>query len=239
MRLTTELPRAAAWRLGLGFATLALADLHRRLAGMAGLRHRAHIRAGDLQLPDSGLCRRATALVAAASPAFLLNHGVRSFVFGAALGRRDGRRFDPELLYLACVMHDLGLTPQHDTGAAFELDGARAARAFLISEGVDERRAALVHEAIALHARVGEAQRGSVEGALTQIGTGVDVMGLRWYDFTPEGIQCVLDAWPRADFKRGFVPLLQDQATRKPRCNIAGHLGLGFLDRIKSAPFPD
>jgi hypothetical protein len=239
MYLTTALPRVPAWRLGLQFAHLALAELPRRLASATGMRRRARVGTEELQLPDSQLCRRATAMVVAASPLFLLNHGVRSFVFGAALGRRDGRRFDPELLYLSCVMHDLGLTPQHDTAAAFELDGARAAHRFLIDQGVDEQRAALVHEAIALHARVGEAQRGSVEGALTQLGAGVDVMGLRWYDFAPQDMGAVVAAWPRAQFKRDFVPLLRDQAQRKPHCNIAGHVGIGFLDRIAGAPFAE
>lgn len=239
MDLTTTLPRIPAWRLGLRFALLAQTELLQRLMRATGLRRQARIRGEDLRLPDSALCRQATAMVAAVSPPFLLNHGIRSFVFGAALGRRDGRRFDPELLYLACVMHDLGLTCAHDTGAPFELDGARSANSFLLAQGVDETRAALVHEAIALHARVGEAQRGTPEGALTQTGAGVDVMGLRWFDFASGGIDRIVAAWPREGFKRGFVPLLRDQAVRKPGCNIAGHVGLGFLDRIEAAPFRD
>lgn len=239
MYLTTSLPRVAAWRLGLRFALLAQKDMVLRLLQAGGMRRQAQVRSEDLELPDSSLCRDATAMVAAVSPLFLLNHGIRSYVFGAALGRRDGRRFDPELLYLACVMHDLGLTPPHDTDAAFELDGARAARTFLLARGFDEERAAIVHEAIALHARVGEAQRGTAEGALTQTGAGVDVMGLRWFDFAPGGVDRIVGAWPREGFKRGFVPLLHDQARRKPGCNIAGHVGLGFLDRVLAAPFDD
>ncbi len=239
MKLTTELPRVPAWRLGLGFARIAQNELRHKLLLTLGFRRRVAIRDEDLRLPDSALCRNATELVAHVSPAYLLNHGIRSFVFGAALGRRDGRRFDPELLYLACVMHDLGLTPPYDTGAAFELDGARAAHAFLRGQGVDEERAAIIHEAIALHARVGEAQRGTVEGALTQTGAGVDVIGVRAYDFAPGALRRVVTEWPRHEFKRGFSRLLECQANHKPHCNIAGHVSLGFLDRIAAAPFAD
>lgn len=239
MKLTTTLPRVPAWRLALGFALLGQTELRQKLACATGLRRRVRIMDSDLALPDSALCRKATALVTAVSPPFLLNHGVRSFVFGAALGRRDGRQFDRELLYLACVMHDLGLTAAHDTDAAFELSGARVAHAFLISEGMNEEHAALIHEAIALHARVGEAQRGTAEGALTQTGAGVDVMGVRAYDFAEGGLDRIVAVWPRHGFKRCFSPLLADQAQRKPHCNIAGHVGLGFLDRIAAAPFAE
>jgi hypothetical protein len=42
---------------------------------------------------------------------------------------------DPELLYLACVLHDLGLTSAHDghdaKAACFAVEGARAAHRLL------------------------------------------------------------------------------------------------------------
>ena len=44
--------------------------------------------------PDSELCQRATALVAELSPPFLFNHCVRSFLFGDAIGKRDGLKYD-------------------------------------------------------------------------------------------------------------------------------------------------
>lgn len=208
-----------------------------RMARSAGLRRAADLRDDDLLIPDSAVAKRAIELVMEVSPLFLTNHGFRSFAFGAALGRREGLKFDRELLFLAAIMHDLGLTKRFDGPDPFELQGARTARTFLLKEGVDEKRADLVHEAIALHASVGEATHGAPEVKLCHYGTGVDVAGLRIYDFERRDVVRVVDAWPREKFKEGFVPLLEDQVARKPDCNIAGLVGFGFCGMIKKAPF--
>jgi hypothetical protein len=176
--------------------------------------------------------------VAALAPPFLFHHGIRSFVFGAALGRRDSRKFDPEILYLACIMHDLGLTePFFDQPLDFELVGARAAYSFLLDRDHAETRAAQVHEAIALHARIGAATRAGPEAALTHLGAGMDVIGVRAEDFRPEQVETVMTAWPRLHFKSCFIKIIASQAQIKPQSNIAGYVALGFCGRIAAAPF--
>jgi hypothetical protein len=102
--------------LALDFGTLAASEVGRVMMHRIGLRRRAHVEPGDLVLPDSELCRAATEWVAASAPTFLLNHGVRSYLFGAALGRWDRLRFDAETLYLASIMHDVGLSSVHRRG---------------------------------------------------------------------------------------------------------------------------
>lgn len=235
--ITRSLGRQPGWRLALQFARMAQAQALRRAARLLGFRRPAVVDERALRLPDSALCRISTEHVAAVSPAFLLNHGVRSYLFGAALGRRDGRRFDPELLYLSCVMHDLGLVPAHDGPDDFELVGARAARTFLLRNHVPQHRADVVHEAIALHARIGEAARAGPEAALTHLGAGMDVIGVRAEDFRPDAVEAVVAVWPRLGFKTCFAALVREQARRKPHSNIAGHVRLGFAGRIAAAPF--
>ncbi|WP_237570429.1 HD domain-containing protein [Mycolicibacterium lacusdiani] len=69
-------------------------------------------------LPDSDICSAAMALTHDVSPAFLTNHCVRSYLFGrelaAARGLRGSADFDDEALFLACLLHDLGLTDYAD-----------------------------------------------------------------------------------------------------------------------------
>ncbi|PEQ10515.1 hypothetical protein B2G71_22060 [Novosphingobium sp. PC22D] len=192
-----------------------------------------------LVLPDSALCRKAVGFVAEVSPAYLLNHGIRSFVFGSAIGRYDGFEFDPELLFLACVMHDLGLVPQCEGPEDFEIEGARTARRSLIGWGTEVDRADIVHEAIALHARIGRAQRKSPEAALTHLGAGMDVIGVRKEDFDRAEVERVVEHWPREGFKRCFSQRLSAEARMKPDSNIAGHVGLGFIRKIETAPFAE
>ena len=235
--LTQTREKPPTWLLASRLMKMQMEAAVARMARSAGLRRAVDLRDDDLLIPDSAVAKRAIELVMEVSPLFLTNHGFRSFVFGAALGRREGLKFDRELLFLAAIMHDLGLTARFDGPDPFELQGARTARAFLLKEGVDERRADLVHEAIALHASVGDATRGAPEVKLCHYGTGVDVAGLRIYDFERRDVVRVVDAWPREKFKEGFVPLLEDQVARKPNCNIAGLVGFGFCGMIKKAPF--
>lgn len=235
--LTRSLGRQPAWRLALQFAGLARKEAGHRVAHALGVRRYAELDERVLKLPDSAICQAALQMVATVSPPFLLNHCIRGYVFGVALGARDRLRFDRELLFLACVMHDLGLTDEHDGPEDFELEGAQAAHAWMLNRGEPAERAAIIHEAIALHTSVGRAPLGGPEVKLTHLGVGVDVIGLRAEDFRREDLDKTADRWPRHDFKRVFPPLIQNQAARKPTCSIAGPLALGFVDKIASAPF--
>src|SRR5215468_9572660 len=85
-----------------------------------------------VSIPDSKLAREATELVRDIEPALLFNHSTRVYYFGSLAGKRRGLKFDPELLYMGAIFHDMGLTPQYSSKAdRFEVDGANAARAFL------------------------------------------------------------------------------------------------------------
>ncbi|MBB3595139.1 UTP:GlnB (protein PII) uridylyltransferase [Rhizobium sp. BK529] len=56
-------------------------------------------------------------------------------------GKREGLTFDPELLYVAAMFHDFGLTKGYgESHRRFEVDGANAAREFLRGHGVSESR---------------------------------------------------------------------------------------------------
>jgi len=64
--------------------------------------------------------------VSRSMPSNALDHGRRGFLFADAIGRHYGWTYGREVLYLACLLHDIGLVPRFDTGGAFERDGADA-----------------------------------------------------------------------------------------------------------------
>lgn len=160
-------------------------------------------------------------------------------MFADAIGRHNKLKFDREVVYLAAVMHDLGLVAAFNGNGSFEIDGARTARSFLLEHGLAERRADLVHEAIALHAAVGKASKMASEIALVHFGAGMDVVGFRAEDLSKETVNHIVDAYPRHGFKKAFSEVLEDEVKRKPLSHMAGHMGLGFSRRIRSAPFAD
>ena len=239
MKLTTHLGRTPAPRLAARFAVMEVSAALRKLARALGVQRPRALTLDDLPIPDSDVARAATALVERCEPAVLLNHSMRSYLFGAAVGRNLDLRYDPEVLFLACILHDIGLVDPYDGDGSFELNGAREARRFLLDREVEGHRADLVHEAIALHTAVGIADKRDPEIALLHFGAGLDVLGFRAEDVTPGTRDVIVEAWPRLDFKRQVVEMIEGQVARKPDCHIAGHIGLGMAKKVWAAPFPD
>ena len=185
--------------------------------------------------PDSELCQRATALVAELSPPFLFNHCARSFLFGDAIGKRDGLKYDCELLYLSAILHDLGLTDAYVGGdQRFEVEGADRARAFLVEHGLHEVKADVVWDAIALNTSFGIALRKGPETALTHLGVTADFLGTRLADLSSETVAQIVREYPRPDFISLATNLLVRCARRKPQF-VPGT----FLEMVVHSHAPD
>jgi HD superfamily phosphodiesterase len=105
-----------------------------------------------LVLPDSLLAKEATDILREYSTDLLFDHSMRVYLFAAEQGREQKLRFEPELLYVAAIFHDLGLTKEFSSRTGrFEVDSANAARQFLTAHSVSEEQVQTVWEAIALH----------------------------------------------------------------------------------------
>ena len=68
-----------------------------------------------VMIPDSKLAREVTELVHDTESPLLFNHSTRVYYFGSLAGKRRGLKFDPELLYIGAMFHDMGLTPKHSS----------------------------------------------------------------------------------------------------------------------------
>ena len=66
-----------------------------------------------VRLVDSKVAKEATELSRTVSPPYLFNHAIRTYLFASLVGRSLAQTFDAELLYLACIFHDLGLTDKY------------------------------------------------------------------------------------------------------------------------------
>src|SRR3954452_8397585 len=95
-----------------------------------------------ITVPDSTLAKAATELVRDVATPLVYHHSRRVYLFGALRGECDGVAYDPELLYVGAMFHDLGLTEKYRrTDQRFEIDGADEARKFLLSHGIAEAEA--------------------------------------------------------------------------------------------------
>jgi HD superfamily phosphodiesterase len=168
-------------------------------------------------IPDSRLARAATELIRSLEPDLLYNHSRRVYAFGALQGERQGLTYDPELLYIGAMFHDIGLVEGHRSAHdRFEVDGANAARAFLVDHGVTGDALRIVWDAIALHTTPGIPQHMEPEVALVTAGVELDVLGFGYDDVSAEDREAVLAAYPRVDFKESIIQAFADGMAHRP-----------------------
>jgi hypothetical protein len=147
------------------------------------------------------------------SPPYLFNHAMRTFLFGALIGRARGQTWDAEVLYLACVLHDLGLTCRFAGDMPFEIQGADAAVEFLRKSGLSKGRSITVWDGIAMHPYAIAAHK-PPEIALVAAGAAADVVGAALSRLTPRDQAEVIRAYPRLQFKHAFVNTCADVVRR-------------------------
>jgi HD superfamily phosphodiesterase len=171
-----------------------------------------------ITVPDTALVREVTAFIREAEDDLLFNHSRRVFFFGALQGLRRGLQPDLELLYVGAMFHDLGLTESYRESSTlrFEVDGANAARDFLLERGVDDAAARKVWLGIALHTTPGVPEFLEPETALVTAGVETDVLGIGRDALSPEQIEAVTAAHPRPDFKQQILRAFKDGFKKRP-----------------------
>jgi len=169
-------------------------------------------------IPDTPLVREITEYIREIEDELLFNHSRRVFLFGALQGHRRGLQPDPELLYAGAMFHDIGLTQGYQTSMLrFEVNGANAARDFLLERGVDEAAARKVWLSIGLHTTPGVPEFLEPEIALVTAGVETDVLGIGRDDLSAEAIEAVTAAHPRPDFKNRILRAFTDGMKHRPR----------------------
>ncbi|MCG3041785.1 HD domain-containing protein [Streptomyces sp. S1A] len=205
-----------------------------------------------VRIPDSAMAREATELVREAASPLLFDHSRRVFLWGSLRGREQGLRFDPELLYVGAMFHDLGLTERfRRTDRRFEIDGADEARRFLHAHGITGEEADRVWTAIALHTTPEIPLHMAPEIALVTRGVELDVLGIGYRAVSDEERAAVVEAHPRPDFKNRILAAFTEGIKDRPettfgnvKADVLAHYVPGFVrgdfvEVIKDSPWPE
>ncbi|MEV6924823.1 HD domain-containing protein [Dactylosporangium sp. NPDC051485] len=172
---------------------------------------------GTVEVPDTALIREATALVREAADDTLYNHSRRVFLWGSLKARARGLAVDPELAYVGGMFHDLGLTTKYRTrDQRFEIDGANAAKSFLLAHGRTEQEATNVWLAIALHTTPEVPLHLAPEVAVVTLGVETDVLGFDLDQISHADRAAVTAAHPRPDFKNQILKHFYDGMADRP-----------------------
>ena len=169
-------------------------------------------------IPDSKLAWEATELVRDTESPLLFNHSSRVYYFASLAGKRRGLKFDPELLYIGAMFHDMGLTAKHSSKTdRFEVDGANAAKEFLRGHNIGQPEIDTVWTAIALHTTPGIPQYMHPVVALLTNGVEMDVLGIAYPEFSDADREAIVAAFPRtAHFKENIIQAFYDGIKHKP-----------------------
>ena len=172
----------------------------------------------EVKIPETKLAREITKLVRDTESQLLFHHSSRVYYFGALAGKRQGLRFDPELLYAGAMFHDMGLTKKHGSKTErFEVDGANVARDFLRGQGISLYEIDLVWTAIALHTTPGIPQHMHPVIALVTAGVEMDVLGLAYKKYSDGEREAVVRAHPRPEhFKEEIIQAFYNGIKHKP-----------------------
>ncbi|KLJ04312.1 HD domain-containing protein [Streptomyces sp. KE1] len=189
-----------------------------------------------VRVPDTRLAAEATELVRETAPELIYHHSRRVYYFGALRGKRRGLSYDPELLYLGAMFHDLGLGEEYrNSGRRFEVDSADEARRFLAARAVPEDSIRRVWTAIALHTTPGIPEFMEPEVALVTAGVEYDVLGLGYDSLDEADRTAIVARHPRPDFKRRILAAFTEGIAPKPettfgnvKADVLTHFVPGF-----------
>ena len=208
--------------------------------------------AAGVTIPDTKLATEATDFVRQSTTDLVYHHSRRVFWFASLQGANRGLSFDPELLYIGALFHDLGLNTEfRGSGRRFEVDSADEARRFLHAHDVPEDSIRRVWTAIALHTTPGIPEFMEPEVALVTAGVEYDVLGIGYHDISDADRAEITALHPRPDFKRSILQAFTEGIAPKPETTfgnvkadvlerfVPGYQRANFVDVIQTSAWPE
>ncbi|WP_326786373.1 HD domain-containing protein [Streptomyces sp. NBC_00151] len=186
-----------------------------------------------LKIPDTPVCVAALEVAGSYCSPALLNHSVRAYIWAAAYGMEHGIAFDPELLYVGSMFHDIALMPEFDSQTVgFDDASAHVAWVFGTGAGWPKDRRQRLAEVVVSHMLESVDVDVDPEGYLLERSTSMDISGQYTDDFSAAYKAEVLQRYPRVGIADEFLACFRDQAERKPNSSPAASLRNGIAQRI-------
>jgi hypothetical protein len=164
-------------------------------------------------MTSSPLATAALDLASAHEIPSVLNHSLRTHGYALLHAEKLGLDYDADLLFVACVLHDLGASDAYDGPQRFEVEGADAAASLLALHGRTPDDADQVWQAIALHTSPGIVERRGPVPLLTRLGVRTDFFSVA----IPDELRAAAEReYPRLGLDHELGELLVAQALRQP-----------------------
>lgn len=201
---------------------------------------KSNINLKDIKVPDTKIIVEAINELNEKAPGTLINHSWRTYFWGAAIGLQDQRKYDPEVLLVASLYHDIGLTDNNKE--------SKGCRCFTYESSIqfekkakhlnyDENKIKTVKDAICMHMNGHIAEDNESEVILLQQGASCDVVGDKLFTLSKDYRTEVLEKYPRLRFNSEFKKLLAEErkTVKSSRTKFLSQLGLPVM--ISMNPF--
>ena len=202
-------------------------------------------------LPDTPLISRAIEFAREQSEPYLFNHVMRSWLFAVLLAERKQTPHDVEVLAVTTILHDVGLAEAFDGPLRFEVEGANVARAFARKEGMDDRRAQLIWDGVALNSTPSISLYKEPEVALATMGIGLDWGGFGYEALSETDVAGIVETFPRLGMKERFTQAVCHIVETRPTTTydnfardfgerfVSGYKPLSTVDYLLNSPFKE
>ncbi|KAG9194589.1 hypothetical protein G6011_04624 [Alternaria panax] len=172
--------------------------------------------------PDTDISKAAFAHATDLLHRAVLSHSIRVYLYADALAKHTLSKYFTDvhcrnLLFTACLFHDIGTTEQYNGSQRFEVEGADAAVGFLLAQGIDAADAHDVWTAIACHTSPGIAERIGELSRLVRIAVITD-LGRKSADWEVLGPlrERLEERYERAEIEKVLGDAVVEQVKRKP-----------------------
>lgn len=202
-------------------------------------------------VPESALVDRAVQYARQKCEPYLFNHVMRSWLFAVRFGERRGIAHDAEVVAVGALLHDITLNESFAGPRRFEVEAADQVMSFVTEAGVDERRARLIWDCVALNSTPSIAFYKQPEVALCTAGIALDAVGAQYDELPANEIEAILAEFPRLGLKDGFVRCFTHIAKSCPETTydnlvrdfgerfVPGYQPTSAVDWVLNAPFKE
>ena len=199
-----------------------------------------------ISVPNTPIIADALAYAQRLSEPYLFNHAVRSWLFAITIARAKNINYDPEVVAIGTILHDIGLTDSVTGPKRFEVNGADAARAFVTERGLQ-----LIWDLVALNSTVSIALYKEPEVAVGTMGIGLDWGGFGIDAIPTAEMADILNAFPRLKMKEKFAQACCHVIQMRPETSsdnflrdfgerfVPGYKVVSAVDLLMNAPFEE
>ena len=203
----------------------------------------------EISVPTTALTDQAVQYARHNYEPYLFNHVMRSWLFAVRLGALQQIRHDAEVVALGTLLHDITLNERFAGPRRFEVEAADLARDFARNAGLDDRRAQLIWDGVALNSTPSIALYKEPEVSLCTAGIALDILGLNREQIPTDEVNGIIAAFPRLEMKRKLTERFCIIARDHPETTydnfvrdygmrmVPGYKTPSVVDLVMGAPF--